>query len=278
MSLFKLNQTFLRQKVTLGSCPTSPRVNGEHSDFDMKVKEKLISSSDKSLQVENRDELRSSTEVDMLPSMRSIDPSGSFEGRSGSDLVYSMGTQDGGRMGISSFLHEEGCHSIESSRTLERGSWGDECHDNDRKFIHGCSKANENTTSAGALRYALHLRFLCPSKKCSRSFQRCKSDPLSVPQRTCMDIERERRFYLHNDLRVVFPQRHSDSDEGKVCSSSFIYHMVLCCFAYMAQNLHLIVMMLMPQTGNAKCCNLKCIFRFHILIILSNFIFSLFIA
>ncbi|CBI21305.3 unnamed protein product, partial [Vitis vinifera] len=75
---------------------------------------------------------------------------------------------------------------------------------------------NENSTSAGALRYALHLRFLCPSKKCSRSIQRCKSDPLSIPQRTCLDIEGERRFYLYNDLRVVFPQRHSDADEGKL--------------------------------------------------------------
>ncbi|RVX17927.1 hypothetical protein CK203_003985 [Vitis vinifera] len=65
--------------------------------------------------------------------------------------------------------------------------------------------------------YALHLRFLCtPPKKCVRSIQRCKSDPLSVPTRDNMDIDGERRFYLYNDLRVVFPQRHSDADEGKL--------------------------------------------------------------
>ena len=33
----------------------------------------------------------------------------------------------------------------------------------------------------------------------------------------------ERRFYLYNDLRVVFPQRHSDTDEGKVCDYGFTY-------------------------------------------------------
>ncbi|KAM7268601.1 hypothetical protein ACFE04_010767 [Oxalis oulophora] len=91
---------------------------------------------------------------------------------------------------------------------------GQEC---ERKPNRDCSKANENTTGNGVLRYALHLRFLCPSlKKSSRSMQRCKSDPLSVPQKATPDIDRERRFYLYNDLRVVFPQRHSDSDEGKL--------------------------------------------------------------
>lgn len=68
----------------------------------------------------------------------------------------------------------------------------------------------------GVLRYALHARFVCPlPKKSSRSLQRCKSDPSSEPART-NDLDGERRFYLYSDLRVVFPQRHSDSDEGKV--------------------------------------------------------------
>lgn len=35
--------------------------------------------------------------------------------------------------------------------------------------------------------------------------------------RNIVDIEQERSFYLYDDMRVVFPQRHSDSDEGKVC-------------------------------------------------------------
>ncbi|PON77209.1 meiosis chromosome segregation family protein [Parasponia andersonii] len=67
---------------------------------------------------------------------------------------------------------------------------------------------------AGVIRYALHARFVCPlPKKKSRSLQRCKSDPSSAPARI-EDIDVERRFYLYNDLRVVFPQRHSDADEG----------------------------------------------------------------
>ena len=88
----------------------------------------------------------------------------------------------------------------------------DTLHTTSTKSTHGSPKSN-----SGALRYALHLRFLCPSsRKCLKSMQRCVSDPFSVPQRSNLDIEGERRFYLYNDLRVVFPQRHSDADEGKV--------------------------------------------------------------
>lgn len=82
-----------------------------------------------------------------------------------------------------------------------------------------CSSSKINDSSGGGvLRYALHLRFLCPSsKKSSKSMLRCKSDPSSAPYSTTTVAEEERRFYLYNDLRVVFPQRHSDSDEGQVC-------------------------------------------------------------
>ena len=80
-----------------------------------------------------------------------------------------------------------------------------------------CSSSKINDSSAGGvLRYALHLRFLCPSKKSSKSMLRCKSDPSSAPYNSNTVAEEERRFYLYNDLRVVFPQRHSDSDEGEV--------------------------------------------------------------
>lgn len=80
-----------------------------------------------------------------------------------------------------------------------------------------CSPSKINDSSGGAvLRYALHLRFLCPSKKSSKSMLRCKSDPSSAPYSSNTVSEEERRFYLYNDLRVVFPQRHSDADEGEV--------------------------------------------------------------
>lgn len=81
----------------------------------------------------------------------------------------------------------------------------DTCHETCKRLAKSCSKVNENNSGAGALRYALHLRFLCPSpKKKSHLVQRCKSDPFSVPQNASLDKEGERRFYLYNDLRLCF--------------------------------------------------------------------------
>lgn len=61
---------------------------------------------------------------------------------------------------------------------------------------------------SGVLRYALHLRFLCLNSK------KCKSDSRSYNGN--VRIEADRRFYLYNDMRVAFPQRHSDVDGGKL--------------------------------------------------------------
>lgn len=107
-------------------------------------------------------------------------------------------------------------------RTAGKGfHWLDQCNVLDQKSAHVCSKVNGNPSSVGALRYALHLRFLCPSpKKCSRSVEKNKSNFLSQ-LRSNIDSE-ERKIYLYNDLRVVFPQRHSDADEGKVRYLGFI--------------------------------------------------------
>ncbi|CAL0305197.1 unnamed protein product [Lupinus luteus] len=91
------------------------------------------------------------------------------------------------------------------------------CVMNEDKFLHGSSKANDNAINNGILLYALHLRLICPSpKKRSRSVHKSRTDPLYTQVRNIMDTERERRFYLYDDMRVVFPQRHSDSDEGKL--------------------------------------------------------------
>ncbi|GER45541.1 protein FAM214B [Striga asiatica] len=79
------------------------------------------------------------------------------------------------------------------------------------------SKVNKSTTGSGVLRYALHLRFVCPhSKRCSKTGLKYQSGPNSMPSNNNIDCEDRRRFYLYNDMRVVFPQRHSDSDEGKM--------------------------------------------------------------
>ncbi|KAL3818526.1 hypothetical protein ACJIZ3_004431 [Penstemon smallii] len=99
------------------------------------------------------------------------------------------------------------------SISIQQGTmFGDTC-----KSLCSPSKVNKNASNSGVLRYALHLRFLCPhQKRCSKTGQKCKSGPSSLPGRHGIDAEGERRFYLYNDMRVVFPQRHSDSDEGKL--------------------------------------------------------------
>ncbi|KAJ0973576.1 hypothetical protein J5N97_021535 [Dioscorea zingiberensis] len=101
-------------------------------------------------------------------------------------------------------LHDDDC------------SLSDTCCAADGISTPNFSKVNHNSNnSSGVLRYALHLRFLCPSaKKNPKIVQRCKSDPFSEPIKNSIDIKGDRRFYLYNDLRVVFPQRHSDADEG----------------------------------------------------------------
>lgn len=114
-------------------------------------------------------------------------------------------------MNIKDSTNSNSIHS-ESERT-------DNDNNTTRRCSHSSSKANDTSAErGGVLRYALHLRFLSPfSKKASRSVQRCKSDLSSVPRGGGTEAAEERRFYLYNDLRVVFPQRHSDADEGKVC-------------------------------------------------------------
>ncbi|KAL0450832.1 UNVERIFIED_CONTAM: hypothetical protein Slati_1639600 [Sesamum latifolium] len=84
-----------------------------------------------------------------------------------------------------------------------------------RKFEHHFLRVNGNATGVGALRYALHLRFLCPFPK-KRSMSASRSDPPLASERSRTDSEGKRRFFLYDNLRVVFPQRHSDADEGKL--------------------------------------------------------------
>ncbi|CAL5204493.1 unnamed protein product [Lathyrus oleraceus] len=84
-------------------------------------------------------------------------------------------------------------------------------------FLNGSTKINDNSINNCVLLYALHLRFMCTlPKKRTRSVPTRKSDPVSSEARKPVDNEDERSFYLYDDMRVVFPQRHSDSDEGKL--------------------------------------------------------------
>lgn len=126
------------------------------------------------------------------------------------------------------------------------------------KSGHGSVKVNENINGSGVLRYALHLRFLCPfPKKYTRTVQRCKSDPFSGPTQNNKNLEGERRFYLYNDMRVVFPQRHSDADEGKVCktdTSSDACDYLLPVYIH----LHCSTAQLFAQVGSGQQKYLKC--------------------
>lgn len=89
----------------------------------------------------------------------------------------------------------------------------------------GGSKGGEVTP--GVLKYALHLRFMCPhlrnhGKEKVSSIQSRSISPNCVGS---VEVEEERRFYLYGDLRVVFPQRHADADEGQV----IVFSVILCC-------------------------------------------------
>ncbi|KAJ7566893.1 hypothetical protein O6H91_02G123500 [Diphasiastrum complanatum] len=71
------------------------------------------------------------------------------------------------------------------------------------------------------LRYALHLKFMCTPVKCPQSETVTTAIQENSPETTDLPTWVKkgcdaRRFYLYGDLRVVFPQRQSDADEGKL--------------------------------------------------------------
>ncbi|CAN6702972.1 unnamed protein product [Malus baccata var. baccata] len=202
------SKTFLRQKVTLACSPNSSQSGHGKTDLNSKVIEKK--------------EVENTAGVDIVHTTRSVDQKTEIRSED-TNFVDSIDEGDIsnlspklGRGSNALFLVEKSLNNGEyrSSNGKER-EFADACYGTDRKHGHVCSRFNQN--SNGALRYALHLRFICPfPKKSSRTVQRCKSDPLSTPQRTGLDMDGERRFYLYNDLRVVFPQRHADADEGEL--------------------------------------------------------------
>lgn len=110
-----------------------------------------------------------------------------------------------------SMLHDSSIrYSTKSHGTGKAGHHG-------TKPANSTSKVNESTANSSVLRYALHLWFLCPyPKKSAKSGIQCKNGQACPTARNGMDVEEGRRFYLYNDMRVVFPQRHSDADEGKL--------------------------------------------------------------
>lgn len=173
-----LAQTFLRQRITLASTKISAEPE-QHKVREMTVKERTTAASDNN----------PSVGLDM-PSRIACSTRSTFPVKSDeiSNLAGSIGKG----------VRHKACKNLGESEG--QGT----CHENEKRASLGSFKVKENLSCSGALRYALHLRFICPPlKKYS-------------PRGNSGENERERRFYLYNDLRVVFPQRHTDSDEGKV--------------------------------------------------------------
>lgn len=196
-------KTFLRQKVTLASSGTSSsELKHGQTGLDTKVKDKVASLPQKDNHLVNP--------------VTALSENSEVNGNKCNELSNSLDTQNlpkqpqtVEKVGVESFLceNDSGDNNCQGTTEVEYTGLDIRSTGIDRK-------ANE-TVHSGALRYALHLRFICPApKKSSRSVLRCKSDPTSVPQKSPADVDR--KFYLYNDMRVVFPQRHSDADEGKL--------------------------------------------------------------
>ncbi|CAN7079709.1 unnamed protein product [Brassica oleracea var. botrytis] len=126
----------------------------------------------------------------------------------GSSNPTSEATQENTRKARS--CAKENKTDCEGSDSVEGDEKPDESHESEKR----CSKSSKECNGAsGALRYALHLRFICPSPK--KASKKTDNDD-TTGQKKNLDSDGKRRFYLYNDLRVVFPQRHTDSDEGKL--------------------------------------------------------------
>lgn len=209
----------MRQKITLASSGSPSAVsNGRHRDSDIGSYSKPSLTLNTSHSLECSSDNVNSNKCDVAQIKKPKDQCIKAMETTGSDRMEYTGneSQRKGEKGMQSSNYSalDGHDNVKTAG--EKNSTVITCDADEGKSVHSPSKVNKNTSNAGVLRYALQLRFLCPlSKKSSRSVQRSKSDPASAPARD-MNIEGERRFYLYNDLRVVFPQRHSDSDEGKV--------------------------------------------------------------
>ncbi|OEL32953.1 hypothetical protein BAE44_0006028 [Dichanthelium oligosanthes] len=200
-------KTFMRQKVTLSPSvlPSNPAEEGNRA-CDVNVGPKSSQSVSCGSEPRERGAI--------CPECRS-------DGQSCKSNDESEKDPNAGRHSLESDCKESN-KSNSSGNKKDNSDSDDCCCQVDKVGLGGnkpcCSSSKINDSSGGGvLRYALHLRFLCPSpKKSSKSMLRCKSDPSSVPYSSNTVAEEERRFYLYNDLRVVFPQRHSDSDEGEL--------------------------------------------------------------
>ncbi|XP_021760119.1 uncharacterized protein LOC110724937 [Chenopodium quinoa] len=198
-------KTFMRQRITLESTKISTEPE-QHKSCERTVRERITGASNKNSSAGLDTPSRIACEENPRYTNSSTKSSFPVKGHGLSNLADSTGKE--GHRVCNNNLREMGiaCSGYKSECQ-------NNCHENfyqgasnasGKKASLGSFKVKENVNGSGTLRYALHLRFMCPPlKKCS-------------PRGNSGENERERRFYLYNDLRVVFPQRHTDSDEGKL--------------------------------------------------------------
>lgn len=219
-------KTFLRQRITLASAKASTEPEQDNK-VHVKAKDSISQGFNNNHVVGDATNSRNACEVNTINSNSSAENAVSDKDCECFNLDGALGKGEQSsqyrtqlKMGTSSFPTLKDCDRGRISQDAIDEDFCEAALSNasERKSPSiSSSKAKESFSSSGALRYAIHLRFLCPpAKKSSKSVQRRKSDPLDLPQNSCGEDERERRFYLYNDLRVVFPQRHTDSDEGKL--------------------------------------------------------------
>uniref|UniRef100_A0A368UJP9 Atos-like C-terminal domain-containing protein n=1 Tax=Glycine max TaxID=3847 RepID=A0A368UJP9_SOYBN len=211
-------KTFLRQKVTLeltGS--TSPQLKQRSTGLNSGI-DKGIPSMQKNHDISCDGEVMHTDAANVINKTKSTNQGNG----KGSSLLNLINKEDSLKQSLktktlgapSSVKLDYECITDKCERNERKECWDKTCHESG-KPLNSCSKVKDNSSSGGPLRYALHLRFICPiPKKTIRSAQKSKNN--SLQEKSRLDMEGERRFYLCNDLRVVFPQRHSDADEGKV--------------------------------------------------------------
>lgn len=204
----------MRQKVTLAS--TNPVTQPKRQDESSDVNRMVTSASNNPLECGSEfRNLNCNILQRMIPSIKRADTDRS-------KIFCLSNPQDNSDVERGEFSSYPLSGKARKDEPVEDDLCEDFSGKSQRKTFRGCSKVNENMAGAGALRYALHLRFICPfPKKGSKLAEKRKSDCRTGQHG--IDLDKERRFYLYNDLRVVFPQRHSDYDEGKVPILSCLY-------------------------------------------------------
>ncbi|CAK9231765.1 unnamed protein product [Sphagnum troendelagicum] len=136
--------------------------------------------------------------------------------------MYSSFQQENFSEGSGLEVDKRACRNINgSSRGCRYTLEGCICEELSKAVCCGKGSLKSGEGGGSVLRYALHLRFMCPPLRTpgkekaasEQSFSGQSTPPCAVK---ALDAEDRRRFYIYGDLRVVFPQRQSDADEGKL--------------------------------------------------------------